>query len=48
MNAQKESLIKKLLEFMQAPMSSQKKVCDENERKKRWTPKIFLMEGKSF
>ena len=47
MNAQKESL-KKLPGFTQAP-ASPRKVCDENERKKkRREPKIFFDGRKEF
>ena len=42
-NAQKESLIKKLLGFMQANKKCAMKM--KVERKNRQMPKIFLMEG---
>ena len=46
-NAQKENL-KKFFRGSRKLPQAHNKVCDENEtRKKRRAPKIFLMEGRS-
>ena len=50
-NAQKESLKKNFRGSRELPHAHERG-CDENERnkqirKKRWAPKIFLMEGGS-
>ena len=45
-NAQTEGLKNSLWGLSKLPQAHEK-VCDENERKKRQVPKIFLMEGRS-
>ena len=47
MNAQKESLKKNFWGSQKLPQAHEK-VCDENERNKRQTPKIFFDGRKEF